>query len=590
MVLEELGQKLQDGVRQLFRNSSVIDEAALHRFLTTVSTSLLKADVDIHAVKELQETIRAQIRATQNTPGVNRQKIVNSALIHSLVRMLRPSAASPSGSTAGSMAASKSWILPMPSKTTPNIVILMVGLQGSGKTTSCVKLARYLHVRKNLSTALVCADTFRAGAFDQLKQNATQVKIPFYGTYNERDPCKVAEQGVEQFRKSGTQCIIVDSAGRHKQESALFEEMQQLVRVIQPHHVVFVMDSSIGQAAKTQALAFHRAVQIGSILLTKLDGHAKGGGALAAVSVTGAPISFIGTGEHMDQIEPFDAEVFVGRLLGMGDLSGLVQQLQESKVMEQAAQQPMYQQLLSAFGTGSGVGGGSASAATNKNAAVTFGAVKDQLQMILQLTSMGNWIDKIPRISNLFASMQPPQSSDRRSTAAAAAAAPSATTIQKSIRVYISLLDSMTGEELQWTDKTHRFFKEPSRAVRILRGSGTRNGAMFQGLLQMLTTMGKMFRGMMGMASGGGSPLNFGQKSHKNPQAQRQQFQNTFDPKMIHAMGGMQNMQNMLQKMEELEKTMPLPLPSRPSSTPSSPPERGSDGGDGHMHDPNGVD
>ena len=137
------------------------------------------------------------------------------------------------------------------------------------KTTSCSKYA-YYYKRKGWKTALVCADTFRAGAFDQLKQNATKAKIPFYGSYTERDPVVVAEEGVRQFKSEKYELIIVDTSGRHKQESALFEEMQEVARVVEPDDVVFVMDSSIGQAAKDQAKAFRDAVKVGSVIITKL--------------------------------------------------------------------------------------------------------------------------------------------------------------------------------------------------------------------------------------------------------------------------------------------------------------------------------
>lgn len=122
----------------------------------------------------------------------------------------------------------------------------------------------------------VCADTFRAGAFDQLKQNATKAKIPFYGSYTERDPVVVAEAGVEQFRKEKYEIIIVDTSGRHKQQQALFEEMQEVARVVAPDDIIFTMDSSIGQAARDQAQAFKSAVAVGSVIITKLDGHARG--------------------------------------------------------------------------------------------------------------------------------------------------------------------------------------------------------------------------------------------------------------------------------------------------------------------------
>ena len=136
---------------------------------------------------------------------------------------------------------------------------------------------------------MVCADTFRAGAFDQLKQNAVKVKVPFYGSYTEADPVVIAEQGVEQFRKEKFEIIIVDTSGRHKQE-----EMKQVADHVHPDDIVFVLDSTIGQAAYDQARAFKSAVSIGSVIITKLDGNAKGGGAISAVAATGAPIIFTG--------------------------------------------------------------------------------------------------------------------------------------------------------------------------------------------------------------------------------------------------------------------------------------------------------
>lgn len=180
---------------------------------------------------------------------------------------------------------------------------------------------------------MVCADTFRAGAFDQLKQNAVKVKVPFYGSYTESDPVVIAEQGVSQFRKEHFEIIIVDTSGRHKQEEALFDEMKQVQSHIHPDNVVFVLDSTIGQAAFDQARAFQRAVPIGSVILTKLDGNAKGGGALSAVAATGAPIVFTGSGEGFEDLEPFEASSFVSRLLGMGDVRGLVREMKEGGML-----------------------------------------------------------------------------------------------------------------------------------------------------------------------------------------------------------------------------------------------------------------
>ena len=202
-------------------------------------------------------------------------------------------------------------------------VIMMVGLQGSGKTTTCTKLA-YHYQKKGWKSCLVCADTFRAGAYDQLKQNATKARIPFYGSYTEVDPVIIAGDGVEMFRNEGFEMIIVDTSGRHKQEDSLFEEMLAVSNAIDPDNVIFVMDASIGQACEAQARAFKDKVDVGSVVVTKLDGHAKGGGALSAVAATNSPIIFIGTGEHIDDFEQFKTKAFIQKLLGMGDLEGLI--------------------------------------------------------------------------------------------------------------------------------------------------------------------------------------------------------------------------------------------------------------------------
>merc|ERR1719491_177667 len=205
----------------------------------------------------------------------------------------------------------------------PN-VILFVGLQGAGKTTSIAKYAHY-YQRRGWKTAMVCADTFRAGAFDQLKQNATKLRVPFYGSYTEADPVVIAEEGVEQFVSEKYEIIIVDTSGRHKQEGALFEEMQEISAAIRPDNTVFVMDATQGQAVYDQALGFREAVDVGSVIVTKLDGHAKGGGALSAVSATESPIIFLGSGEM------FDAKSFVSKLLGFGDAGGIIEEMKQMR-------------------------------------------------------------------------------------------------------------------------------------------------------------------------------------------------------------------------------------------------------------------
>jgi len=315
MVLAELGGKLRDSLRKLHSSSSVTQNE-LNALLSEISRSLIEADVNVKIVMKLRDSIKRKVEDLlddeddDEAPRVrsNLSKTVQKAVVDELVALLSPS----DSKRAYRMRKGK-----------PNVV-LFVGLQGAGKTTSIAKFASY-YQRRGWKTAMVCADTFRAGAFDQLKQNATKLRVPFYGSYTEADPVVIAEDGVNQFIKDRYEVIIVDTSGRHKQEEALFEEMQEISAAVQPDNTVLVMDATQGQAVYDQALAFHNAVEVGSVIVTKLDGHAKGGGALSAVAATESPIIFLGTGEHFEDFDPFNAQSFVSKLLGFGDVRGLME-------------------------------------------------------------------------------------------------------------------------------------------------------------------------------------------------------------------------------------------------------------------------
>uniref|UniRef100_A0A4W3H2K3 Signal recognition particle 54 kDa protein n=1 Tax=Callorhinchus milii TaxID=7868 RepID=A0A4W3H2K3_CALMI len=296
MVLADLGRKITSALRSL-SNATIINEEVLNAMLKEVCTALLEADVNIKLVKQLRENVKAAIDLEEMASGLNKRRMIQHAVFKELVKLVDPGV--------------KAWT---PTKGKQN-VIMFVGLQGSGKTTTCSKLAYYFQ-RKGWKSCLICADTFRAGAFDQLKQNATKARIPFYGSYTEMDPVMIAAEGVEKFKKENFEIIIVDTSGRHKQEDSLFEEMLQVSNSIQPDNIVYVMDASIGQACEAQAKAFKDKVDVASVIVTKLDGHAKGGGALSAVAATKSPIIFIGTGEHIDDFEPFKTQPFISKLLG----------------------------------------------------------------------------------------------------------------------------------------------------------------------------------------------------------------------------------------------------------------------------------
>ncbi|CAE8648653.1 unnamed protein product, partial [Polarella glacialis] len=208
MVLGDLGSKITASFRKL-NTAPIIDDELLDEVLKEIAAALLQADVNVKFVSELRNNVKKIVLMESDASGVNKRKLIQKAVIEELTRLLSSD--------------KKPYKL---EKGKCNI-IMFVGLQGSGKTTTCTKYAHYYN-RKGWKTALVCADTFRAGAFDQLKQNASKVRIPFYGDYNETDPVKIAEEGVELFRKEKYDLIIVDTSGRHKQEQALFDEMQQV--------------------------------------------------------------------------------------------------------------------------------------------------------------------------------------------------------------------------------------------------------------------------------------------------------------------------------------------------------------------------
>ncbi|CAF1498327.1 unnamed protein product [Rotaria sordida] len=317
MVLVDLGRHFSSALGNLC-NSTIINEQVFDETLTKICRTLLEADVDIHLVKRLRENVKQAINLEQIAVGLNKRQLIQTVVVKELIRLFDPEI--------------QPW---QPARNKTNIV-MFVGLQGSGKTTICTKYA-YYYMKRGWKTALVCADTFRAGAFDQLKQNATKARIPILWqnkkfSYEESDPLIVAMDGVEMFHKHNFELIIVDTSGRHAQEELLFEEMLQISNTIKPDNIIFVIDASIGQACELQAQAFQSKVNIGSVIVTKLDGHAKGGGALSAVAATKSPIIFIGTGEHIDQFEVFQIKPFIHGLLGMGDLLGLVNKFKDSNL------------------------------------------------------------------------------------------------------------------------------------------------------------------------------------------------------------------------------------------------------------------
>ena len=309
-MLDSLRDGLRDALAKLIRGN-VVDEAAIKEFVRDLQRSLIQSDVNVKMALEVTE--RVQTRALNEKPagGVTRKDQMVSILYEELSRLL--------GGEGG----------PQLDKNKTNVLV-MLGVQGSGKTTTTAKLAR-LFTKKGFKVGVVAADTFRPGAVTQLRTLCEPSEVEVFSVEKEKDSVKIAKEGRKHFEGSKNM-IIVDTAGRHKEESGLLAEMSDIVKGVKPDYNILVIDGTIGQQCYNQAQAFHKASPVGGIIVTKLDGAAKGGGALAASAATGARIFYIGTGERIDDLEEFVPTKFVGRMLGMGDLKSLLEMVQQADV------------------------------------------------------------------------------------------------------------------------------------------------------------------------------------------------------------------------------------------------------------------
>jgi len=488
MVLADLGRKITTALRSL-GSATVINEEVLNSMLKEICKALLEADVNIKLVKKLRENVRSVIDFDEMAAGLNKRKMIQSAVYKELMKLIDPG--------------TKAW---QPTKGRNNI-IMFVGLQGSGKTTTCTKLA-YYYQRKGWKTCLVCADTFRAGAFDQVKQNATKARIPFYGSYTEPDPVVIASEGVEKFKEENFEIIIIDTSGRHKQEDSLFEEMLQVSNVTSPDNIVFVMDASIGQACESQARAFSDKVDVASVIITKMDSHAKGGGALSAVAATHSPVIFIGTGEHIDDFEPFKVQPFVSKLLGMGDIEGLIDKVNELKLEDN-------EELMKKL----------------RHGQFTLRDMYEQFQNIMKMGPFSQIMGMIPGLGGDFMTKGNEQESMAR------------------LKKLMTIMDSMNDYELDSQEGAKLFQKQQGRMNRVARGAGVSTREV-QELITQYTKFAQMVKkmgGIKGLFKGGDMAKNV------NPSQMNklnQQMARMMDPRVLQQMGGMSGLQNMMRQFQ----------------------------------------
>ena len=427
---------MHSALKRLF-GAGVMDENLVKELVKDIQRALLVADVDVNLVMGITKRVEKQALDENLPRGVSRREHIVKVVWDTLAYFLGEKA------------------VPLtinPGK--PNLVML-VGIQGSGKTTTIGKLARY-YQKRGIKTGVICADNFRPGAYSQLKQLAEMSNIPFWGDENGKDAVKLAKKGFGEMKKRGIELILLDTSGRHREETSLIKEMKSISKAVKPQEIILVIDGTLGQQAGSQAAAFKKATDIGSIVITKLDGSAKGGGALSAAAATQAPIKFIGTGEGMDAIEPFNPTKFAGRLLGMSDIKGLIEKVQEAQIEvdEDAAMRLMKGQFT----------------------------LTDMMAQLKQLKKMGP-IGKVMEMLGLQYKL-PDNVAEIQ---------------EENLKRFEVIMSSMTKEELD----NPKLLKS-SRLKRIAMGSGTATRDVrdllkqYNQMKKMMKTMGKQRRGRRG--------------------------------------------------------------------------------------------
>ncbi len=316
---------LREGLRGALKKivgASDINEELIDSLCKDVQRALLQSDVNVRLVLSITQNLKERALNEQPPKGLSRKDHIVTILYGELAKMLGYSGEiiqTIDKAQEDERALATSFFNPGKQN-----VVLMLGIQGSGKTTVTAKLARWL-TKHGYRVGVVGADTWRPGALTQLKMNCTKINVEVYGEEETKDAVAITKNGIAHFKDQNLDVVIIDTAGRHKEEEGLLQEMTDMYKVATPDLVLLIIDGTIGQGAFKLTEAFHKAAPVGGIALTKLDGTAKGGGALAASAATGAKVMFIGTGERIDDLEQFSPTRFVGRLLGMGDIKALLE-------------------------------------------------------------------------------------------------------------------------------------------------------------------------------------------------------------------------------------------------------------------------
>ena len=328
----DLGQGLRKALAKI-TGAAIVDEKAIKELIKELQRVLISNDVNVQLVFDLSKRIEERALKEKPLAGVSTKEQVVRIVYDELTKM-------------------------MGEKYTPALKrqkILLLGLYGSGKTTTTAKLAKFYRDR-GLRPALICCDTYRLAAYEQVQQLASRIGVPFYGEKGERDASKIIKNGLEKLKSEDI--VIVDSSGRDAFDGELKDELKRIDSALSPDEKFLVVSADIGQVARKQAEEFNKATGLTGVVVTKMDGSGKGGGALSSVAASGAKIAFIGVGEKIDDFEVFDSKKFVGGLLGFPDLETLIEKvkkisedekLEPEKILEEKFTiKSFYEQLKSA--------------------------------------------------------------------------------------------------------------------------------------------------------------------------------------------------------------------------------------------------
>ncbi|MFH1182068.1 MAG: signal recognition particle protein Srp54, partial [Candidatus Woesearchaeota archaeon] len=313
MVLDNLGESLKNTLQKIAK-SIFVDSRLVDELVKEIQRALLQADVNVKLVLELSNRIRERALKEEAPAGLTKKEHVINIVYNELVKLL----------------GSEEKQIDFSEKTTK---ILLAGLFGSGKTTTAGKLAAYFQ-KRGKKIALIQLDVWRPAAYEQLEQIGKKLNVPVFGNKAEKDALKIWKSFESQLKDYDI--VIVDTAGRDALSKELIEELIRITNAVKPQQSLLVISADIGQTAEKQATAFHEACNVNGVIITKMEGTAKGGGALSACSISGSPVMFIGVGEKLEDLEKFNPKGFVGRLLGMGDIEALLEKAQEAITEEEA--------------------------------------------------------------------------------------------------------------------------------------------------------------------------------------------------------------------------------------------------------------